>query len=67
MKIKHRILHSINRYYVLYTILFIYLIWPSRFAMIYYENYDLDEIHEKLVKSKNSSSLGQDLFHCVSD
>lgn len=31
-------LPKINYYKVIYFLLFVYLCWPSRFAMIYYEN-----------------------------
>lgn len=68
MRIKQLILSKINKYHLLTTIFFIYLTWPTRFALIYYENYNLHEIEENLVNNakivKNSTNPEQ--IHCVS-
>jgi hypothetical protein len=66
MRIKNQILLSVNRYYVLYAVVFIYLTWPSRFAMIYYENYDGEEIERNLVRKGIRNSTNQEIIHCVS-
>lgn len=49
-------------------LLFIYLCWPSRFAMFHYENYDSDDIYDNLLKkvSKNLSSTKNHGKQCVS-
>lgn len=65
MRLKNHILLQINRYHVIYTVLFIYFVWPSRFAMIYYENIGIDEIYESLVK-KSSKNSTLEKIQCVS-
>jgi hypothetical protein len=68
MRLKHQVLSklcSVNRYYVLYSVLFIYFIWPSRFAMLYYENISLENIYDSLVK-KTIKNATLDKVHCVS-
>jgi hypothetical protein len=49
---------KLNYYKLAYVLLFIYLCWPSRFAMFYYENYTGDEIYDNLIKktAKNVST-----------
>lgn len=66
MRIKNQILLSVNRYYVLYAVVFIYLTWPSRFAMIYYENYDTYDIKLNLVRKGLRNSTDHEQIHCVS-
>lgn len=53
---------------LLYVALFVYLCWPFRFAMIYYENIPGDEIFDNLIKktSKNISVLSDKGIQCVS-
>lgn len=65
MRIKHQIFTQLNRYYVLCGVLFIYLCWPSRFAMIYYENYNLEEIENNLIRKTLKNSTSKDRIHCV--
>ncbi|CRK86550.1 CLUMA_CG000159, isoform A [Clunio marinus] len=44
-----------------YLLLFVYLCWPSRFAMIYYENIPGNEIYDNLIRkiSRNLSQFNQ--------
>jgi len=46
-------LPKISRLHVFYILLFIYLVWPSRFAMIYYERIAGDEILSQLIPETN--------------
>lgn len=60
-------LPKLNLYKLFYFLLFIYLCWPSRFAMFYYENYSGDEIYENLIKKTSKNvSLMTDKAMCVS-
>ena len=65
MRLKNQILLQINKYHVLYIALFLYFIWPSRFAMIYYENLKLNDIFDNLVK-KTTRNSSIDKINCVS-
>lgn len=51
-----------------YIFLFVYLLWPSRFAVFYYENIPGDEIFDNLIKktSKNVSTFRDKGIDCVS-
>lgn len=65
MRIKNQILGQINKYHVIYIALFLYFIWPSKFATIYYENLKENDIFEQLLKKTiRNSSLDQ--INCVS-
>lgn len=51
---------------ILLTLLFVYLCWPSRFAMFYYENIPGDEIFDNLIKkTQNNSKLRDKGIQCV--
>lgn len=55
-------LPKINRCYLICGLAFIYLIWPTRFAMIYYEHLNANQIEENLVrKTTNNLSLSKDI------
>lgn len=66
MRLKNQILLQINKYHVLYLALFLYFIWPSRFAMIYYENLKLDDIFDNLLKKTTRNASSIDKINCVS-
>lgn len=61
-------LPKINYYKLLYVLLFVYLCWPSRFAMFYYENIPGDEIFDNLIKKtcKNVTGFTDKGIQCVS-
>lgn len=61
-------LPKLNYYQLLYLLLFLYLCWPSRFAMIWYENIPGEEIFDNLIKktAKNLSALTDKGIQCVS-
>lgn len=60
-------LPNINYGKLLYVAVFVYLCWPFRFAMIYYENYGADEIFDNLIKktSKNITVFRDKGVQCV--
>lgn len=66
MRLKNQILLQINKYHVLYLTLFLYFIWPSRFAMIYYENLNGNDIFVNLEKKTIKNSSITDKISCVS-
>lgn len=62
-------LPKLNYYQLIYLLLFLILCWPSRFAMIWYENIPADEIFDNLIKktAKNLSALTDKGIQCVSN
>lgn len=61
-------LPKLSYYKLGFLLIFVYMVWPSRFAMFYYENYDGDEIYDNLIKktSKNVSMFRDKGINCVS-
>lgn len=59
-------LPKVNYHKLLYFLLFVYLCWPSRFAMFYYENLAGDEIYENLIKKTAKNLSNSQGIQCVS-
>lgn len=60
-------LSNLNCKTVCLLLFFVFLCWPSRFAMFYYENYNSHEIYENLFKkSTKNLSLRNVGLQCVS-
>lgn len=61
-------LPKLNFYQLLYLLFFLYLCWPSRFAMVWYENIPGNKIYDNLIKktAKNLSALTDKGIQCVS-